>query len=139
MDTFQSLPAEIVTEILSRVKGYSPSPSARKKLVNSQKEKKYSIEELSMNGDIAFIKWIHKAKPLSLKFLNIGINFSAEGGRKDLVLLFKEWRATNFNQGMRYAARGGHKDLVLLFKEWGATEFDDGMAEAAEKGHKDLV
>src|SRR3990172_8312183 len=116
MDPFQSLPTELVEEIFSYIEGYSPTirgvSSTWRNIVNSRKRKTYSIQDLATNGDISLIRWIHRVRPLTSKFL--------------------DW-------GMLCAASGGHKDLVLLFKQWGSIYFDWGMIEAAGSGHKDLV
>src|SRR3972149_4952774 len=137
MDPFLSLPLELVEEILSYVEGYSPVlrgvSSTWRNIINSRKRKAYSIKSLAKHGDISPIRWIHRVRPLTSRFLNQGMAYAARGGHKDLVLLFKEWGAlqitqgtTDFNQGMINAASGGHKDLVVLFTEWGATEIDWG-------------
>src|SRR3989304_5295846 len=119
MDPFLSLPIELVEEIFSYAEGYSPAlrgvSSTWRNIINSRKRKAYTIKDLAKRGNISLIQWIHKAKPLTSKLLNRGMAYAAERGHKDLVLLFKEWGATNFNSGMEHAARGGYKDLVLLF------------------------
>src|SRR3989304_1619795 len=143
MDPFQYFPIELVEEILSYVEGYSPVlrgvSSTWRNIINFRKRKAYSIKSFAKHGDISPIRWIHRVRPLTSRFLNQGMAYAARGGHKDLVLLFKEWGATKFDWGMAYAAGEGHKDLVLLFKEWGATNFNWAMTYAAEGGHKDLV
>src|SRR3990172_5917184 len=118
MDPFHIFPLELVEEILSYIEGYSPTirevSSTWRNIVNSRKRKVYSIKDLILNGDISLIRWIHNIKPLTLNFFNHGMAFAARGGHKDLVLLFKNWGATDIDNGMEQAARGGHRDLVLL-------------------------
>ena len=127
MDPFLSLPIELVEEIFSYAEDYSPAlrgvSSTWRNIINSRKRKAYSIKSLAKHGDISPIRWIHRVRPLTSRFLNQGMAYAARGGHKDLVLLFKEWGITDFDWGMAYAARGGHKDLVLLFKQWGAKEY----------------
>ena len=65
--------------------------------------------------------------------------YAASDGRIDIVRLYKEWGATNFNEAMIHAARGGHIDIVWLYKEWGATNFDEAMRTAEVFGHMSKI
>lgn len=38
---------------------------------------------------------------------------------------------TSFNTAMIFAALRGNIEIVKLFEEWGATDFDEAMAQAA--------
>ena len=64
---------------------------------------------------------------------------AGKAGRRDMVELFINWGATDWNMGMYGAARGGHKELVEFFIERGATDWNRGMNGAAQGGHKELV
>ena len=47
-----------------------------------------------------------------------GMVSAAQGGHKGLVILFKEWGATNYSRGMAMAGSGCYEDIILLFEEW---------------------
>ena len=64
---------------------------------------------------------------------------NCRGGYKDLVELFVNKGADNWDYVMSRAARGGHKDLVEYFINKGVDDWNEGMYWAARGGHKDLV
>src|SRR3972149_5854464 len=102
MNSFQSLPVscvtlpiELVETILSYIEDYS---SLHKEESSEWKRKRidYMLIELIKHGNISIIQLIHNIRPLSSILLDGGMACASEGGHKDLVILFKEWGATNF-------------------------------------------
>ena len=71
--------------------------------------------------------------------LNWCLNQASDEGHKDLVKLFINKGANNWNDGLYGASRGGHKDLVQLFIDKGADDWGYGLYGASRGGHKDLV
>ena len=72
---------------------------------------------------------------------NIGMEFAAKKGDKDLVDFFISKGANYWNKGMLCAVQGGHKDLVEFFISKGSDDWNWnwGMYGAAKRGHQDLV
>ena len=67
------------------------------------------------------------------------MKYAAQGGSLDLVKIFIDKGADDWNEGMYGASEGGSLDLVKFFINKGAMNWDYGMYGAAQGGHKDLV
>ena len=48
---------------------------------------------------------------------------AVRNGHESIVILCKEWGATDFDGAMARAVANGHESIVKLCKEWGATKF----------------
>ena len=67
------------------------------------------------------------------------LNQAALAGHKDLVQLFINKGANDWNRALSCATRGGHEDLVHLFINKGAKDWDWALSSASEGGYKELV
>ena len=54
------------------------------------------------------------------------------GTGKGVVELLRAWGATDWNGALTQAAFRGKADLMILFKEWGATNFAEALLSAIE-------
>ena len=70
---------------------------------------------------------------------NWALEGASKGGHKDLVQFLIDKGANNWNCGLHSASFEGHNDLVQLFIDQGANNWNQGLFHASYRGHKDLV
>lgn len=68
-----------------------------------------------------------------------GLMMSSEKGYEDLVEIFIQRGAKNWNKALIHAAKGGHKNLVKFFISKGATDLDYAIFNAGMNKHYEIV
>jgi hypothetical protein len=143
----ESLPNEMVCNILTFVSEYSPALretcarwDAVMDVVVSTKRAKptLTVEQLAYRGHTDLIETIGKDN-ISHEGIRKSMISASAKGRVETMNLLKKWGASNYNRALSAAAAGDYVTAMKLLKTWGATEYNWALAEAAREGCTEAI
>jgi len=138
----QDLPTDCLHSIFNHCPEYVPiarQVCTKWNSMSKSHKKKFDFEVYVKNNNVSLIQWMHQEKPFTHGQIDKILSLSARYGNETLMILCKEWGATDFDRALEYATLGGHIECMKLCKEWGATNFNEAISAAVKRGHLECI